>query len=110
MPKQTSPTGTPKKWKADKEAKTFCQLCKDRKFGGNHIAHNTLECLRYNKDGTLKNPEDKKPSKNINKKSKFSNFAQLSESITKILKSLEKNKKAFPKKKCHYSDSEFNYE
>ena len=96
--------------RTSKKQKKFCQLCKDGKFGGNHITHNTSECRRYNKDGTLKNPEDKKPSKNTNKKSELSNFAQLSESIAKIQKSLEKNKKASRKKKRHYSDSESDSE
>ena len=81
-----------------KKQKKFCQLCNDGKFGGNHITHNTPEFCRYNKDGTLKNPKDKKPSKNTNKKSKFSSLPNSASPLPRFKRVLKRTGKLLAKR------------
>ncbi len=78
-----------------------CELCK--KHGGTHTTHATKDCRRYKKDGTVK--VDFRAAKKVGK---IPNpvkqlFAQLSENLDKLEKTL---KIAFHKStKCHRGDS-----
>ena len=86
-----------------------CLLCK--KHGGTHTTHNTLDCWKYDSNGT--------PKKNFNgKKSNGtshgpekpaqggSSYAQLSTKIDKLEKSNRKMKHAINKKKRKHYDSD----
>ena len=87
--------------KPDKDAK-HCALCK--KQGGAHATHNTSDCCKYKKDGTLKKGFGKgqRGSTTPNKKT-ASAFAQLSAKIVKLEKVNEKLKKSSCKRKQSYS-------
>lgn len=86
----------PKKQRVEKH----CTLC--QKHGGAQSTHNTSECTKYEKDGTLKTEWTKKSSvrtKTLGGKS----FAQALERLRKLEKTV--NKKSSSKKKRHCSDS-----
>ena len=74
--------------KKKKESK-FCQLCKEH--GGAHLTHNTSECRKYEKDGTLKNSSAKKSFPKSGKGK--SNYAQLKDEMADIKKDLKGGKK-----------------
>jgi hypothetical protein len=78
-----------------------CKLCK--KHGGAHTMHNTLDCCRFEKDGTEKSSF--RAAKKSGKKNYpvNQNFAQLTEKIDKLEKALKKSGKKG--KKRRYKDS-----
>eukprot|EP00804_Cyclotella_cryptica_P029393 CCRYP_013328-RA/>CCRYP_013328-RA protein AED:0.29 eAED:0.29 QI:0/-1/0/1/-1/1/1/0/108 len=78
-----------------------CVLCK--KHGGVHKSHNTRDCLRYNKDGTLikKNGGAGKPHSK-ERKPEGANFTQIVRAELK--KALRK--KSSKRKKHRTNDSE----
>jgi len=86
----------PKKQRVEKH----CTLC--QKHGGAASTHNTSECTKYEKDGTLKTEWTKKSpvrTKTLGGKS----FAQALERLRKLEKAVEK--KSSSKKKRYRSDS-----
>ena len=83
-----------KKAKSDK----FCTLCKNH--GGAHTTHNTPECRKYNKDGTLKKGIPSKGSFKSSKKTE-SSFAQINERFEKLERSLKKTFKSSKKRSSH---------
>ncbi len=99
----TDPTvHVPKKVRFEKH----CNLCK--KHGGTHTTHTTCECCKYEKDKT-----DKSSFRTTKKGGKKNypvnqNFAQLTNKIAKLVKTLKKSGKK--SKKCHYEDSDSNSE
>ncbi len=99
----TDPTArVPKKVRFAKN----CDLCK--KHGGAHTTHSTGECQKYEKDRTLKGSFH--AAKKGGKKSYPSNqnFAQLTEKIEKLEKTLKESGKRG--KKCRYKDSDSDSE
>ncbi len=77
-----------------------CTLC--QKHGGVASTHNTSECTKYEKDGTLKTEWTKESpvrTKTLGGKS----FVQALERLRKLEKAVEK--KSSSKKKCYRSDS-----
>ena len=92
----------PKKVQQDKK---HCQLCHEH--GGAYMAHNTAECLKCEKDGTLKRKSAHKPSRNGSGSRKGkANFAQLAEHCDKLEKQLKKAKKSISRKKKRYDSSD----
>eukprot|EP00804_Cyclotella_cryptica_P029263 CCRYP_011693-RA/>CCRYP_011693-RA protein AED:0.36 eAED:0.37 QI:0/-1/0/1/-1/1/1/129/120 len=91
----------PKKPKKVGWTDKHCVLCK--KHGGPHKSHNTRDCRRYNKDGTLikKNGGAGKPHSK-EKKPEGANFAQI---VQAELKKAPR-KKSSKCKKCRANDSE----
>jgi hypothetical protein len=96
----------PKKVRFEKS----CALC--QKHGGAHTTHNTGECHKYEKDGTLKNGFSKKTAigqkcHGNGKKDHANSFAQFMERFSKLKKAVRKIQKSLRKKKrCQeYSDS-----
>jgi hypothetical protein len=79
-----------------------CKLCK--KHGGTHTTHATKDCCRCEKDGTVKSDfhAAKKASKKPNPAKQ--SFAQLSEKLDKLEKSLKKA--SLKSKKSHRDDSD----
>jgi len=94
--------GTPKKGCTDK----FCKWCKA--VDGPFTTHNTIDCRRFNKDGSQKDRPTKPfdaTKKTPWKKSGGGDPAQiayLTEEITKLKKRLKKSKK-HSKKRARYS-------
>ena len=93
----------PKKARVEKH----CNLC--QKHGGAASTHNTSECTKYEKDGTLKSEWGKKGPFKTNPKTRTvggNSFAQMAERMTKLEKTLKNRTKASSrKKKRHYSSS-----
>ncbi len=81
-----------------------CKLCK--KFGGVHTTHATKDCRKYKKDRTAK--ADLRAAKKAGKKSNPAkqSFAQLSEKLDKLEKTLKKA--SHKSKKCRRDDSNSN--
>ncbi len=82
--------------------KKSCALC--QKHGGMHTTHNTGECHKYEKDGTLKNSFSKKAAigqkcHGIGKKDHANSFAQFMERFSKLKKAVKKTQKSSRKKK-----------
>ncbi len=79
--------------------KNSCKLCK--KYGGAHTTHDTKDCRKYEKDGTVKADfcAAKKAGKKPNPAKQL--FAQLSKKLDKLEKTL--NHKS---KKCRRDDSD----
>lgn len=91
----------PKKKRVEKH----CTLC--QKHGGAPASHNTSECTKYEKDGTIKptwghGKSSGKPSK----KGEGKAFAQLAKTVSKLEKALKKSNKASSKKKKRHYDSD----
>jgi hypothetical protein len=89
--------------KSRKEAK-HCALCK--KHGGTQNAHNTGECRKYEKDGTLKRAftgksaqQQRNPCNQNAPRESNNSYAQLSTKIAKLEKSNKKLKRANKKRK-----------
>jgi hypothetical protein len=84
-----------------------CTLC--QKHGGAQATHNTSECTKYEKDGTLKSSWGKKSAAKPNGKTKYANgnsFLQVVDCLSKMEKAFKKSlKSASRKKKHHYSSS-----
>ncbi len=92
------------------KVKKRCALC--QKHRGVHTTHNTGECHKYEKDGTLKNGFSKKTSigqkhHSNGKKDHANSFVQFMECFLKLKKAVKKTQKSLQKKKhCQeYSDS-----
>jgi hypothetical protein len=84
-----------------KRSKKHCILCKDK--GGRHDTHNTNECAKWEKDGSLKASWVEKDNLTDKKKSESRSFAQLLNRFSKLEKSIKKGKKSASwKKKCCY--------
>ena len=84
-----------------------CILCKDK--GGKHDTHNTNECKKWEKDGSLKALWVKKGKSTDKKKLEGRLFAQLMERFSKLEKSIKKGKKSASRKKklCYDRDLQF---
>ncbi len=94
----------PKKAKVKKN----CTLC--QKHGGAHTTHNTGECHKYEKDGTLKKGFSGKAAigqkcHGSGKKEKSNSFAEIIKRFSKLEKIAKKAQKSSQKKKCHQKDS-----
>ena len=96
----------PKKVRSEKS----CALC--QKHGGVHTTHNTGECRKYEKDGTLKKSFNGKAAVGAKyngkgKKDHANSFAQIMERFSKLEKAVKKTQKSSRKKKRRqeYSDS-----
>ena len=73
-----------------------CALC--QKYGGAHTTHNTGECRKYDKDGTLQKSFSAKAAVGQKrhgggKKESHNSFAQVMERFSKLEKALKKSKK-----------------
>jgi hypothetical protein len=92
----------PKKVRFEK----FCKLCK--KYGGAHSTHATKDCRKYEKDGMSK--ADFRAAKKAGKKPNPAkqSFAQLSEKLDRLAKTLKKA--SHKSKKCHRNDSDSDSE
>ena len=91
----------PKKKRVEKH----CTLC--QKHGGAPNTHNTNECTKYEKDGTMKSTwgAGKSPGKSSSKKDGKA-FAQLAKSVSKLEKALKKTGRASSKKRRRHYDSD----
>ena len=91
--------------KPHKDAK-HCSLCK--KHGGTHATHNTSDCCKYKKDGTIKKGFGKSQHcSTASDKKTVSAFAQLSAKFAKLEKANKKLKRSLRKRKHDYnSDSD----
>ena len=94
----------PKKKK--KTSEKHCVLC--QKHGGSPGTHNTSDCNKYEKDGTVKPEWGKKPSaKPSGKKRPDANsFAQLKDDIADLKKALKSKSKSRSRKKRRYDSSD----
>ena len=95
----------PKKTRGEKS----CALC--LKHGGAHTTHNTSECRKYEKDGTLQKSFGAKPAvgqkrRGSGKKESHNSFAQVMERFSKLEKAVKKNHKSARKKKRRYESSD----
>ncbi len=95
----------PKKARVEKS----CALC--QKHGGAHTTHNTRECRKYEKDGTLqkgfsaKAAVEQKRHGGGKKESRYS-FAQVMERFSKLEKAVKKSHKSARKKKRRHESSD----
>jgi hypothetical protein len=86
-----------------------CALC--QKHGGAHTTHNTGECRKYEKDGTLKKSFSgtaavgQKHHGNGRKESANS-FAQIMDRFSKLEKTVKKAQKSSQKKKSRHESSD----
>jgi hypothetical protein len=92
-----------------KQTDKHCVLC--QKYGEKPATHNTSDCTKYEKDGTVKLSwsSGKYLADKTKKKSDGNSYVQLEDRIfAKMDKKLKKAfKSASPQKKCHYdSDSD----
>jgi hypothetical protein len=95
----------PKKVRSEKS----CALC--QKHGGVHMTHNTGECHKYEKDGTLKKSFNGKAAVggkyNVKgKKDHANSFAQIMERFSKLEKVVKKTQKSSRKKKRRQEHSD----
>lgn len=90
----------PKKKRVEKH----CTLC--QKYGGASSSHNTNECTKYEKDGTMRPTwgAGKSPGKSSSKKDGKA-FAQLAKTVSKLEKALKKRTSSKKKKRHYDSDS-----
>jgi hypothetical protein len=89
-----------------KRMERHCVLC--QKHGGKPSTHNTGDCTKYEKDGTLKPPwsSGKYLADKTKRKSDGNSYAQLEKRFAKMEKALKKKGAVSRKKKRHYeSDS-----
>ena len=97
--------GTPKKGRTDK----FCTWCKA--VDGQFTTHNTMECRRFNVDGSRKDRltkpfnSTKKPWKKPGS-GNADQISHLTEEMTKLKKRLKKSKKRGKKRAQYSSDSD----
>ncbi len=102
-----SDRGAPQKGRSVK----YCKWCK--MTNGPYTTHNTIECCRFEKDGT---PKDKpvKPFDSAKKPWKktgsgdSSQIAYLTEKVAKLERKLKKTKKHGKKRACDSLDSDSN--
>ena len=95
----------PKKVRVEKS----CALC--QKHGGAHTTHNTGECRKYEKDGTLKKSFSGKAAvgqkrHGNGKKESANSFAQIMDRFSKLEKTVKKAQKSSRKKKRRYESSD----
>ena len=96
----------PKKARSEKN----CALC--QKYGGAHTTHNTGECRKYEKDGTLqksfsaKTSAGKKSASGGKKQAYGNSFAQVMERFSKLEKAVKKSNKYAKKKKRRHDSSD----
>lgn len=100
----SSASGTAKKKRTEKH----CVLC--QKYGGKAATHNTSDCTKYEKDGTLQKAwaGNKYAADKTNKKSEGNSFAQLEKRLVQSFeKAIKKGaRKASSRKRRHnHSDS-----
>ena len=92
--------------------KKSCALC--QKYGGAHMTHNTGECRKYNKDGTLQKSFSGKAAvgqkrHGSGKKETFNSFAQIMERFLSLEKTVKKTQKnAGKKKRCQENSNSSN--
>ncbi len=77
--------------------KKSCVLC--QKHGGAHTTHNTGECRKYEKDGTLKKGFSRKAAieqkrNGYNKKENTNSFGQFTDHFSKLEKTVNKAQKS----------------
>jgi hypothetical protein len=94
-----------------KQMEKHCFLC--QKYGRKPTTHNTGNCTKYKKDGTVKPlwSSGKYLANKTKKKLDGNSYAQIEEQLfAKIEKSIKKALKSSSckKKHCHDSDSDFN--
>ena len=79
-----------------------------QKYGGRSDSHNTNECNKYEKDGTLKSGWGKKSDTKASGKSrqKSNSYAQLQEEIADLKKAIKAKSKPRGRKKRHYDSSD----
>jgi hypothetical protein len=85
-----------------------CALC--QKHGDAHTTHNTGECHKYERDGTLKKSFSGKAAvgqkrHGNGRKESANSFAQIMDCFSKLEKTVKKAQKSSRKKKCHHEDS-----
>jgi hypothetical protein len=85
-----------------------CDLCKNKKHGGAYTMHNTRDCHRFEKDGREKSDFHATKKGGMKANPVNQNFAQLTKKIEKLKNALKKSGKKG--KKCHYKDSNSNFE
>ena len=95
----------PKKVRVEKS----CALC--QKHGGAHTTHNTGECRKYKKDGTLKKSFSGKAAVGQKRHGKgkaesANSFAQIMDHFSKLEKTVKKAQKGSRKKKRRYESSD----
>ena len=92
--------------KKKKMTEKHCVSC--QKYGGRSDTHNTNECKKYDKDGTLKTGWGKKPdAKTAGKSRQSSNsFAQLKDEIANLKKAIKTKSKSRGRKRRHYDSSD----
>jgi hypothetical protein len=77
-----------------------------------HTTHNTGECCKYDKDGTLKKKSFSRKATigqkchSSGKKENSNSFTQIMEHFSKIEKTVKKTQKSLQKKKRHQEGSE----
>ncbi len=89
--------------------KKSCALC--QKHGGAHTTHNTGECRKYKKDGTLKKVFSRKAAvgqkrHGSGKKENSNSFVQIMDRFLKLEKTIKKAQKSLRKKKRRHEDSD----
>ncbi len=94
----------PKKARVEKSY-ALCQ-----KHGGAHTTHNTGECRKYEKDGTLEKGFSGKAAimqkrHSSGKKENSNSLVQLIEHFLKLEKTVKKTQKSLQKKKCRQENS-----
>ncbi len=82
-----------------------------QKHGGAHTTHNTSECRKYEKDGTLQKSFSVKAAveqkrRGSGKKESHNSFAQVMERFSKLKKAVKKRHKGARKKKLRYESSD----
>ena len=95
----------PKKTRVEKS----CVLC--QKYGGAHTTHNTSECRKYEKDGTLQKGFGAKAAvgrkrHGSGKNESRNSFAQVMERFSKLEKAVKKSHKSARKKKRRHESSD----
>ena len=92
--------------KKKKTTEKHCVLC--QKYGGRSDSHNTNDCNKYEKDGTLKSGWGKKSDTKASGKSrqKSNSYAQLQEEIADLKKAIKAKSKSRGRKKRRYDSSD----
>ncbi len=92
--------------------KKSCMLC--QKHWGTHMPHNTGECRKYEKDGTLKKGFSRKAAirqkcNGYNKKENANSFVQFMDRFSKLEKTVKKAQISSQKKNHCHEDSDSSY-
>lgn len=104
--KKHSAGGGSDEGRTSKKARTekFCQLCKDN--GGAHKTHNTKECRKYDRDGTLKSSFKGKGGNGKVSGETLKNYASLKAEISTLKKEVKKASKKRSRKHSKKYESE----